>query len=567
MSILSNIGILNNIRRLISGVGSNVTGAMSYLDSRAAQQPDLHAMHQQHLSVNPLTAPIYHSYKAIRDYGVSTSQMPQQQGTGSIYDYMPGMQSPLDPYLRTPTGTTATGGAQTYTVQPGDTLSAIAARFGVSVDSITGYRSGDPNLIYPGETLTIGGAGQAAGAPSGVTGAPTGQPGLTQPPQQPMQGIEEQRDMFQATLDGYQLAGVDIPRIPDIREDIDWMREQMQAAPAVPDLRSEMERLRMEYQVEPLERQISDYESEIVAAQQRYSEMIAKERDRPGATLEQLRGRAGEIESEMRQEIGFLEARKNVAINQLNQKYSTINTMMGLTVQQYELARQDYEMKFNQAFNLIGLAADNQWRQFDASLNLAKTAYDVHQIERQAALANWQVVSETIHRSIKDGAMNSINDLTPHQLAKLTQMESQANLPEGFTQKVLQNLRPQDEFISSVVSSDETMMSVLVRTPDGLYQTRTISSGLPQKPLTTAGVSGVSGGQTVSDLGINTSAQQKTHFRSFLNDLKVENITNEQMQALWDQRKMEWDLLWDRLDLGDLRTEISQVFPDIRSLR
>lgn len=56
---------------------------------------------------------------------------------------------------------------RTYTVQAGDTLSGIAAKFGVSTSQISGYRSGNPNLIYPGETLTIGGAAaptQSAGA-------------------------------------------------------------------------------------------------------------------------------------------------------------------------------------------------------------------------------------------------------------------------------------------------------------------------------------------------------------------------------------------------------------------
>jgi lysozyme len=51
--------------------------------------------------------------------------------------------------------------ATTYVVQPGDTLSAIAARYGVPMSAITGYSSGDPNLIRVGETLTIGGAGKA----------------------------------------------------------------------------------------------------------------------------------------------------------------------------------------------------------------------------------------------------------------------------------------------------------------------------------------------------------------------------------------------------------------------
>lgn len=42
-----------------------------------------------------------------------------------------------------------------YTVKSGDTLSGIARSQGASTSDISGYRSGDPNLIYPGEQLTI----------------------------------------------------------------------------------------------------------------------------------------------------------------------------------------------------------------------------------------------------------------------------------------------------------------------------------------------------------------------------------------------------------------------------
>lgn len=45
--------------------------------------------------------------------------------------------------------------ARTYTVRAGDTLGAIAARYGTEVSRIDGYRSGDPNLIWPGEVVHI----------------------------------------------------------------------------------------------------------------------------------------------------------------------------------------------------------------------------------------------------------------------------------------------------------------------------------------------------------------------------------------------------------------------------
>lgn len=56
---------------------------------------------------------------------------------------------------------------QTYTVKKGDTLSKIASDYGVGMDKITGYKSGNPDLIYEGETINIGDkAPQATGTPT-----------------------------------------------------------------------------------------------------------------------------------------------------------------------------------------------------------------------------------------------------------------------------------------------------------------------------------------------------------------------------------------------------------------
>lgn len=44
----------------------------------------------------------------------------------------------------------------TYKVQKGDTLGAISKKLGVGMDTITGYKSGDPNKIFEGETLSYG---------------------------------------------------------------------------------------------------------------------------------------------------------------------------------------------------------------------------------------------------------------------------------------------------------------------------------------------------------------------------------------------------------------------------
>ena len=54
----------------------------------------------------------------------------------------------------------------TYTVAKGDTLSGIGGKLGINWRDLTGYRSGNPNLIYPGEVLTYGGSSNNNPAPA-----------------------------------------------------------------------------------------------------------------------------------------------------------------------------------------------------------------------------------------------------------------------------------------------------------------------------------------------------------------------------------------------------------------
>ncbi len=75
-------------------------------------------------------------------------------------------------------------GGRVYVVQPGDTLSALAATWGVSVKSIMeGNGISDPNRIYVGQTLKVPrlgaapksqAAGEAPGAPPGSPPPPAG---------------------------------------------------------------------------------------------------------------------------------------------------------------------------------------------------------------------------------------------------------------------------------------------------------------------------------------------------------------------------------------------------------
>lgn len=71
-------------------------------------------------------------------------------------------------------------GGQSYTVQPGDTLSGIAARFGTDWQALARQNGLDnPHLIYPGQQINLGGGtggNGEVGGPGGV-GGPDGTPG------------------------------------------------------------------------------------------------------------------------------------------------------------------------------------------------------------------------------------------------------------------------------------------------------------------------------------------------------------------------------------------------------
>lgn len=56
-----------------------------------------------------------------------------------------------------------------YKIKKGDTLGAIAKQYGVGLSDITGYRSGDPNKIYEGETIKIGSTPKDTGSSSYVS--------------------------------------------------------------------------------------------------------------------------------------------------------------------------------------------------------------------------------------------------------------------------------------------------------------------------------------------------------------------------------------------------------------
>lgn len=79
-------------------------------------------------------------------------------------------------------------GNQTYTVKEGDTLSKVASQYGVNLSDISGYSSGNPDLIRPGEVLSVKTRAQAPA--NTVNAADLGTKPYAVPPVTPVTGYD-----------------------------------------------------------------------------------------------------------------------------------------------------------------------------------------------------------------------------------------------------------------------------------------------------------------------------------------------------------------------------------------
>ncbi len=96
-------------------------------------------------------------FSIARRFGVSVEALGQANGIGSPWVIHPGQVLAI-PSGATAPATSSTGSTQgnTYTVQAGDTLFSIAARFGSSVDAIASANGiSDPQQLAAGQVLVI----------------------------------------------------------------------------------------------------------------------------------------------------------------------------------------------------------------------------------------------------------------------------------------------------------------------------------------------------------------------------------------------------------------------------
>ena len=325
--------------------------------------------------------------------------------------------------------------AQTYTVKSGDTLSAIGAKYGVNYNQITGYKSGNPNLIYPGETLTIPDA-----SPS-LANAPT--PTFTDTSQVQNFTNGQQNLMF----NNYQAP--DLPQVQSlesIKADITKMLPS-EPAPVAPNLVETYNKLRSDSNVTNLETQVNDLTNQGRIVEEQLRANKTAENAKPVAQ-NVIEGRISEETRQAQEQLDFINRQKAYLVDQLQSAYTNINTIMTLTQSDYTNAKEIYDTKYKQATDLINLSLSVQGRQQDA-LEQAK----------KDALANITIFAD----AVKSGNL-SYGSLSPEMAANLNKMELQAGLPMGFVSSLHVNAK------DSILNINEKTGEVLVANPDGSFK-------------------------------------------------------------------------------------------------
>lgn len=340
--------------------------------------------------------------------------------------------------------------AKTYTVKSGDTLSAIAAAQGVKVSDISGYKSGNPNLIYPGEVLNIGVA------------APTAQPTSTAQPQPSAQstnagvsgGLDPNREytpeelapyvggigetwnkkqfsaggntyeivdtgsgkrrvnllssqqsqqsgnymeLTQTYLDRFNEAKVNEKAAEsELFKTPDEIRAEFQkevvtpsgTAPEAPKLVDLFNTLRSDNDITTLETSLNDLKQQEAQLQAQLRLEQTTEEGKPVA-LGVIAGRQTEKARQIQIQLDFLGVQKARVTDELTTRYSLINTIINLTQTDYSNAKSEYETKYNQNLEIYKMITGQREKKYDVAVARADTAEsNLNKVE--LTIAEWK---------------------------------------------------------------------------------------------------------------------------------------------------------------------------------
>jgi LysM repeat protein len=409
--------------------------------------------------------------------------------------------------------------ATTYKVKSGDTLSAIASKYGVKVSDISGYKSGNPNLIYSGEVLSIGG-GQAP-APTPTTGSsPAPQynssiregnftmdqlnamginphettstqtvGGLTikldndnkggrnlkivtsgggsQPSTDYAAMTQKYLDDFNTAKQAEKDASKEFFKSPEEQKlEFEKYVTPEGPRPEVPKLVDLYTSLRGEQEVEALETKVNDLTAEEDRLMAQLKQEMGIEEGKP-VPLGVISGRQSERARQIQTEIDFIGVVKARATAELQTKYNVINTIVNLTQTDYGNALADYNQQFNQNLEFYKILEGKREKVYDVAVQdrrvaeerLSNVEIKVEDWKREDAVRAEESARSNlqIYANLIQSGNLSMSNLSSATQLEISKLEVQSGLGVGFLSAVRQD-NPNGEIKSITTRQDESGM-------------------------------------------------------------------------------------------------------------
>ncbi|MEA3430185.1 MAG: hypothetical protein U9R08_02850 [Nanoarchaeota archaeon] len=219
--------------------------------------------------------------------------------------------------------------------------------------------------------------------------------------------------------------------------------------------------------IDVLESDLANVDSQIEQMQTAYLvESDVAEGSR--VSLREIQREKGALQKTAEREIAFLNIQKSAISRELNNKYTSLEMVMNTTQQDFQNASNYYKDNFNNALTLYNILKGEEAQ-----------AMDIAERAKTTARANLTVVQNAIVSGNLDYA-----GLTSDQKLKINQMEVQAGLFTGFTEKLMtENPGATIKTTNSRTdASGMTYFDVLMVDPDGSMSVETIARGTSRIP-------------------------------------------------------------------------------------
>jgi len=422
-----------------------------------------------------------------------------------------------------------------YQIQPGDTLTSIASKFGTTIDNIL-----KANKLST--TPTASSAVSSVIPPFEKTGFIDTTGERADQKKKELEEAERRKKELQDDADELEKLTIQ-EQIRQKREALGLDPETGEKLERPPVLQQESthEALRSEHGLEALETRMNDLNKliEDTEASLRQGLYDVEGKLMP---MELIGTRQRELQRQAQETLDTYRREQQTLIDQYNTKIGIINTVMNLKQMDYNASVADYNAKFNESLKL----------------------YDLIQKEdkenKNVALANLTTLSDYLGTAIQTGAMtaDTIPEDTKNMISKL---ELQSGQIPGITMALLEVTKPKVNKLATVTSDDKSTVSVLYN--DGTVQTfntgitggvsagfkfssddkgRLLEVGLTNEEITNLQNDINQAGLNVAIEGSNLSDEQQTKIRNILKGLTSTEEENGKEFLTQDYIKSTFDM-------------------------